>query len=359
VAQDAAKINVFLLPEEPGGALNIAAEDYSLAFGPGISSTAIEDLLSNRDRIEKSLKDNADRPTAAELKAFGTNIGRTLFSGALNDLYFAASARRIQITLCAADTRLKRVPWEYVVWPDVQEGPHSTRTFARIVPVSNGSARIPRSIKGSVIKILLIGADVLGRDRIPWGETKENLERIIGARVQGPNEARISIEIVEGATRATVRDALGKEPYDIVHFIGHGRPDGIFLRGKGEQAGIVLPTAAFSQMAVEADPALVILSACDTALIDDVAPLGTIAETLVRSGIPAVVANQMPISVGSIADFTGALYRSLLVEGNIDVAVNKGRMELVKEIEALKWAAVEWGIPVLYRRPGCSQLFTP
>ncbi len=88
-------------------------------------------------------------------------------------------------------------------------------------------------------------------------------------------------------------------------------------------------------------------------------PLGTIAEALVRSGVPAVVANQMPISVSSIADFTGALYRSLLTDGNIDVAVNKGRIALVKEIEAFKFAAVEWGIPVPYRRPGCSQLFIP
>lgn len=356
---DAARINVFLLPESQGGAIPVAAEDFALAYGPDIAPQTLKGLVDERNRIEKSLTDDAERPTTAQLKAFGVDLGRTLFSGPVNDLYFAASNRNIQITLCTADTQLKQVPWEFVVWPDVNEGPHPKRTFARSVPVANGSERTPRSIGGSQIAVLVIGADVLGRERIPWNETKENLERIIGARMEGPAATRITMDLVEGATKKSVRQALEAKHYDIVHFIGHGRPDGIFLRGEGQQAGVVLSTAAFSQMVSDADPALVILSACDTALIQDVQPLGTIAETLVRSGVPAVVANQMPISVSSIADFTGALYRSLLTDGNIDVAVNKGRMALVKEIEALKFAAVEWGIPVLYRRPGCSQLFNP
>ncbi|WP_197087456.1 CHAT domain-containing protein [Bradyrhizobium sp. LTSP857] len=316
-------------------------------------------MIDKRDQLEKSLTDDADRPTVAELKAFGVVLGKTLFSGSVNELFYAASRRHIQITLCTSDTRLKQVPWEYIVWPDVNEGPHARRTFARSVPVSNGEERKAKSISNSLIAVLVIGADVLGRERIPWNETKENLERIIGARMQGLSTARITMELVEGATRKTVRDALEQKPYDIVHFIGHGRPDGIFLRGEGQQRGVVLPTDAFSKMISDAEPALVILSACDTALIKDVQPLGTIAETLVRSGVPAVVANQLPISVSSIADFTGALYRSLLTDGNIDVAVNKGRIALVKEMEGLRSAPIEWGIPVLYRRPGCSQLFTP
>jgi hypothetical protein len=357
MASSAVKINLFLLPGEAGGATNIAAEEHSLAYGKHIPPKTIDDLIADRDRIERSLKDDEERPTAAQLKEFGVDLSRMLFPGDVKSLYFAASKRRIQITLCTTDTRLKQIPWEYVVWPDVEEGPHVTRTFARCVPVPNGSERTPKSISGSDIKVLLIGADVLGRDRIPWNETKENLERILGERL-GASAARISLKMVEGATQKSVEEALDGKNYDIVHFIGHGRPDGIFLRGE-DQKGVVLPTASFSQMVVEADPALVILSACETGMIEDIAPLGTIAEALVKSGVPAVVANQMPINVRSIADFTGALYRSLLAEGNIDFAVNKGRMELVKRIEALKWAAVEWGIPVLYRRPGCSQLFTP
>ncbi|MGY8666212.1 CHAT domain-containing protein [Bradyrhizobium sp. UFLA05-109] len=359
MALDAAKINVFLLAEKQGGALPVAADDYSLAYGPDILSQALTDLISIREKIEKSLTDDAERPTTAQLKEFGIELSRTLFSGSVNDLYYAASRRPIQITLCTADTRLKQVPWEFIVWPDVDEGPHGRRTFARSVPVVNGEPHAPKSISGSPISVLVIGADVLGRERIPWNETKENLERIIGARMQGLNAARITLDLVEGATRKSVRSALEQKSYDIVHFIGHGRPDGLFLRGEGQQGGVVLATGEFSKMIMDAEPALVILSACDTALIKDVQPLGTIAETLVRSGVPAVVANQMPISVSSIADFTGALYRSLLTDGNIDVAVNKGRIALVKEIEAFKFAAVEWGIPVLYRRPGCSQLFIP
>ena len=46
------------------------------------------------------------------------------------------------------------------------------------------------------------------------------------------------------------------------------------------------------------------------------------------------------------------------MDGNIDNAVNMGRIELVAAIAEVDVAAVEWGIPVLYRRPGCSDLFS-
>jgi hypothetical protein len=72
-----------------------------------------------------------------------------------------------------------------------------------------------------------------------------------------------------------------------------------------------------------------------------------------------VVANQMPITVTAIADFSAGLYRSLLTEGNIDAAVNRGRIELVSALAAANTPAVEFGIPVLYRRAGCSQIFAP
>jgi hypothetical protein len=117
VPQDTFKINLFLLPEATGGAIPWAAEDYCLAFGPPISADDITYLVQNRDRIEKSLKNSAERPPASELNQFGNRIASALFAGSVGDLYSAAGARPIQTTLCATDTGLKKVPWEYVIWP--------------------------------------------------------------------------------------------------------------------------------------------------------------------------------------------------------------------------------------------------
>jgi hypothetical protein len=353
-------INLILLPQAAGaGAIHIAVEDFGFAFAPETTAQVIKNLLDERDRIEKSLKDNADRPTAAQLKQYGRRIADALLpEGDVSNLYYGVSSGRIQITLTTADKGLKRVPWEYLVWPDVREGPHANRSLARLVPTSIGGRPAPRPLSARHLRVLLIGADVLGLDRIPWDETKARLEEVFGERLDSSAGAsRVRIDMVEGATRTSLKDALQDAHYDIVHFVGHGRPDGILLRGHGNPSGNVLPTQAFCGLLSDRSPALVILSACETANVSDVEPLGTIAESIVMSGVPAVVANQMPISVSVIADFSAALYRSLLGDGNIDCAVNKGRIEVVAALATVNTAAVEWGIPVLYRRAGCSQLF--
>jgi CHAT domain len=360
VAQSVSNLNVVLVPQAGGGALLVAVEDFALAFAPVAANAAIVDLITTRDQIEQSLRDNADRPTQNQLKQYGRKIASVLLAGDVSDLYRAVSNGRIQVTLNMDDQSLKRVPWEYLLWPGLPYGPHTERTIARIVPLARGSRPEPRKLNGGAINVLLIGADVLGLDPIPWDETKSNLERIFGERLRlGATAARVQMTPLEGATRASLRQALTGQKYDIVHFIGHGQPSGVFLRGRDGQQREMMTTEAFIAMLGDTSPVLVILSACDTARIADIQPLGTIAEELVAADIPAVVANQMPITVTAIADFSVGLYRSLLSEGNIDVAVNRGRIELVAALAAANTPAVEWGIPVLYRRSGCSQIFAP
>jgi hypothetical protein len=360
VVQSVSNLNVVLLPQPGGGVLLVAVEDFALAFGPSTAAAAIAGLIATRDLIEQSLRDNADRPTQKQLKQYGGEIANVLLAGDMSNLYSAVSNGRVQITLNMDDQTLKRVPWEYLLWPGLPYGPQLDRTIARIVPMARGSRPEQRKLNGGPLKVLLIGADVLGLDPIPWDETKSNLERIFGERLRvGATAARVQMTLLEGATRASLRQALTGQKYDIVHFIGHGEANGVYLRGREGQPRELMPTDGFIAMLADTSPALVILSACDTANIASIQPLGTIAEGLVAADILAVVANQMPITVTAIADFSAGLYRSLLSDGNVDVAVNRGRIELVAALSAANTPAVEWGIPVLYRRSGCSQIFAP
>jgi hypothetical protein len=360
VAQSASKLNIVLLPQPGGDAIFVAVEDFALAFGPVAAQATIGALIATRNQIEQSLRDNTDRPTQSQLKQYGHQMAKVLLAGNVGLLYWAVSSGPVQVSLNMDDETLKRVPWKYLLWPGLQYGPQGERTIARIVPMARGSRPEPRKLNGNPLKVLLISADVLGLDPIPWDETKANLERIFGERLRLGNTAtRVQMTVVEGATRASLRKALAGQKHDIVHFIGHGVAEGIYLRGRGGQDRELMTAEIFIAMLADTKPALIILSACDTANIANIEPLGTIAEGLVAAEVPAVVANQMPITVSAIADFIAGLYRSLLSEGNIDVAVSRGRMELVAALAAANTEAVEWGIPVLYRRAGCSQLFVP
>jgi CHAT domain len=357
VAQNISNLNVVLLPQPGGGVLLVAVEDFALAFGT--TAAAIADLVATRDLIEQSLRDNAERPMQTQLKQYGGNLAGVLLAGDVISLYRAVSNGRVQVTLNMDDQNLKRVPWEYLLWPGLPYGPQVDRTIARIVPMARGSRPAPRKLDGGPLNVLLIGADVFGLAPIPWDETKSNLERIFGERLRvGASAARVKMELLEATTRTSLRQALTGQKYDIVHFIGHGEANGVYLRGRDGQREL-MPTEAFIAALADTTPALVILSACDTASMASIQPLGTVAEGLVGADVLAVVANQMPITTTAIADFSAGLYRSLLSEGNIDVAVNRGRIELVAALAGANTSAVEWGVPVLYRRAGCSQLFTP
>jgi len=84
-----------------------------------------------------------------------------------------------------------------------------------------------------------------------------------------------------------------------------------------------------------------------------------VAEALVSNGIPAVVANLLPVPETSVASFVGAMYAQLLNTGDIDLAVNSARLKLSIELDVPPDATLEWGIPTLYRHIAGSKVFEP
>lgn len=349
---------MIVLANSDGGFSNLGHEEYSLAFGTAFNQQTMEKLLAKRDAIEQSLLDNANRPTPAELAQYGTEIADALLSGDVGPLYMVLGVDRVEITIAADTPDSKKVPWEYILWPDVKQAPHPARSIARVVAVANAAPHTPSKRKASKIKVLLIGADIIDGVAIPWDETKAILERIFGLRTSAiVGRAEVEFTMVEGVTKQGFFDAVEAQAFDVIHFIGHGQADGLFLKGSEGKGTDFLPKDALSSQMAVVRPSLLLLSACNTAAPANGQAYDNLAEGLVNSGVPAVVAHQLPINVRAIAEFSGALYKSLLTTGNIDAAVNAGRIELVKQLSGGNSASVEWGIPVLYRRPGCSQLF--
>jgi CHAT domain-containing protein len=104
---------------------------------------------------------------------------------------------------------------------------------------------------------------------------------------------------------------------------------------------------------------LAVLSACSTGAGNFADNFSVLAETLVRRGFPAVVANQLPLPDETAAIFAEGLYGELLKSGDIDKAVSEGRVALFTQLNNGASAVLEWGIPTLHRRLGTSQLFQP
>lgn len=90
------------------------------------------------------------------------------------------------------------------------------------------------------------------------------------------------------------------------------------------------------------DLGLVVLSACRSSHLGGEHVFGSTAPALIQSGIPAVVAMQLPITVESAAAFMAGFYKALARFESLPAAVNAGRQAIME--------TDEWFIPTLYLR---------
>jgi CHAT domain-containing protein len=339
--------------------VGIARRGGDLAVATLPTGAELQALSAFRQRIDHALRRaRAERPQAAELIAFGQQLFQFCIRDDLARLYHRLPDSLVRLHIHANRPDLQALPWEYFQEPAQAPGPKRDRTVVRIVPTIGLTPLVPRPF-GSSIRVLFVSADPLDQEGVSWPDVKASIERAFTARIPD----RFDITAIEGASQDALTDAVAQHPFDIFHFSGHGEVVG----GKGHL--VLLDRRTKKSARISADSLavmlggkniqLAVLSACETASGDFASGFAVIAETLVRAGIPAVVANQFPVPDKTVATFVGALYRELLRTGDIDRATSEGRIKLAND-PALQGATVlEWGIPTLYRRLLASQLFQP
>jgi len=353
-----AKIDLIIHRGDADCMIHSARTETNIALAPNTAHFNLAPLIDARAKIEASFK-GGNKLAPTELNNIGEKIAEILFAGGVRQLYDGtANGTSVQLSLCACDAQLKAIPWEFVVWPDLKTAPHEKRSICRLVEGTTTKALPPLKLS-SGIRIILVVSQPTDQPAVEWIETQKILDTQIAAYMPTVGAKKMQFLLCEASSPDTVRSEVRAFDPHIVHFIGHGQPNGLVFTKHQTQTS--MPVSAHMVHAVLASQStrLIILSACDTANVgNNITPLVSIAERVVRAGVPAVVANQMPISLRSIHTFCGALYGELLREGNIDWAVNAGRLAMGVAFDNYNIAAVEWGVPVLYRRPGCSQLFT-
>ncbi len=338
--------------------IHSARTNFTVALAPITSKVAIAPLHAARDRIEGSLV-GGEKLQPADLEAIGTALSEVLFAGPVRQLYdAAANGSAVQLSLCVSDPALKGIPWEFLMWPDLNAAPHRARSVCRLVTATH-SRPLPNLNLDGGVRIMLVVSQPTDQAEVEWVETSKSLETLIAATTPEVGAKEMQFKICEAADTASVTAAVQNFDPHVVHFIGHGAPDALVFTKHLTNRSQHLSAAKVHSVLSSKSTRLVVLSACDTGNVGTaIQPLIPIAERLVQAGVPAVVANQMPISLRSIHTFCGSLYGELLKSGNIDWAVNAGRIAMGVAFDRSGVAAVEWGVPVLYRRPGCSQLFT-
>jgi hypothetical protein len=182
---------------------------------------------------------------------------------------------------------------------------------------------------------------------------REALADIPVAALAGPGKVT-----AKGLTAALRDGHDGQEQFDILYLVAHGvmvdgepwlfleDDDGAIKRERGADLA-----QQISELAVA--PRLAILASCESAgsggLSSDGAPLAALGPRLARAGVPAVIAMQGKVSLTTAAAFTGAFFRQLQKDGQIDAAVAVARGELREAPDA-------W-MPVLFMRLRSGQIW--
>jgi len=156
---------------------------------------------------------------------------------------------------------------------------------------------------------------------------------------------------LEGLQRALVR-----ETFHILHYMGHGMFDaehgGALLFTDRAGRGVPVTSTDLGVMLHDhTSLRLAVLNACEAGRTDPADPFAGVADTLMRRGIPAVVAMQFDVSDEAAVKFAPALYGALAAGRPVDAAVAEAR----KAIYTVN--RVEWATPVLYLRADNAVLF--
>jgi len=297
-------------------------------------------------------------PEEQTIQEFGRALFNALLVGEVGTHYRVSwrEARRqnkgLRVKLHVRPPELSSLPWEFVYDPKHSYLGLSSRT--PLVRYPDVPHPIERLTVTPPLRILGMVASPQGLPQLDVGHEK----RLVEEAVRGL-QARSLVELtwLEGQTWRHLQRAMRRGPWHVFHFIGHGGFD-----PETEEGAIALSDEqgrkhllGASDLALLLDDhyflRLVFLNSCEGARGSPRDSFSSTAATLVRSGIPAVVAMQYEITDRSAIEFSRSFYDAVADGLPIDAAVAEART-------AVKMgSALEWGTPVLYMRSEDGLIF--
>jgi len=276
-----------------------------------------------------------------------------------------ASPEPRRLTIATRDPALLRLPWELLT--------DDAGSLAQRLSVRR-QLEEPKEVKPVLaqlpLRILYIVSRPSGAGFIdPRLTAKALLDALepLGANVRVDFCRPPTVERME--EMLSIRQEAG-DPYDIVHFDGHGN------FSQEEQVGVLYfeePAVAFGRAA--ADPVsaidlgdllasysirLVLLEACRTATVSPTTVFGSVAPSLIDAGVGSVLAMSHTVHVEATRVLMDCFYRELVQGATIDEAVSAARKAL--RDNPSRWLKAgpdgrtielqDWFLPHLYYRAG-------
>jgi bifunctional DNase/RNase len=335
-----------------------AGDGQSVRFAPPFTDLELENFLLKMS-VFRARTRRVESPPVVAAKEMGGRLFDAVFTGPVQECLRRSidqaereqAALRIRLRL-ADCPELSDLPWEFLYDSREDWFPAlSERTpVVRYVQLPTQ----PRAIDVTLpLRILVIRSEPTDCQPLDleseWAQTGAALRELTNAGL-------LTITELAASTLGELRRALLQDTYHVLHYMGHGafdeRRGGALLFT--DKAGRSVPVTSGDLGVMLRDHTsmrLAVLNACEAGRTDPADPFAGIADTLVRRGIPAVVAMQFAVSDNAAIEFAPALYGALVTGRPIDASVAEAR----KAIYTV--SPLEWATPVLYLRADDARLF--
>ena len=338
----------------------------------------VELILRLENAVLSSIGDRRGRSSRGEaiLKDFGRRVFNVIFRetpeiayqfrSSLNMIANDPTYEGLRVKLRIDSPELTQWPWEYV-YDESKKNYLCLRErspLVRFLEVNEPSGQL--EVDGTL--------NILGMIANPGGEwttlDTERERKIIDDAI-GPLQAegKVNFRWVPGETVDHLLDAIQKDAWHVFHFIGHGgiyeydeddpmtgppgeRDTGFIVLSDGAGGSVEISARNLKNILQGQSLRLVVLNCCEGAKGGKKDAFSSTGASLVRSGIPAVVAMQFPISNVAATQFANGFYKSLSKNDSLEKAITWARVRMSHT------SNMEWGIPVLFTRISSGRLFT-
>lgn len=300
-------------------------------------------------------------PEESTVRDFGAALYDSIFTGEVRSIFEASqrtaadAGHGLRLRLRIQSPSLAALPWEYLF--DKRLGDYvalATDTpLVRHLPLT--SAAEPLAIRPPlrVLGMIASPANLAPIDvRAERATVETALRGLIGRGI-------VDLQWVQGQGWRDLRQRIRDEPWHVVHFMGHGSFDPVSREGQlyfadeNRQADSLTATEFNRVLAGNKALRLVLLNACQGAESDDLDIFSSTAATLVRGGVPAVIAMQYEITDAAATEFARSFYEALVDGLPVDAAVDEARRAISVSVPN----SLEWGIPVLFMRSPDGRIF--
>lgn len=322
---------------------------YRSRLGEGTFTQGIDDDFW-RTAVAQ-LFDPAQSVGSQRLMEIGGQLYDHLMQGAIRDLWISArsdldagTVPGIRLRLAIQPPAVASLPWEALCDRDRNE-PFAASGRTPLVRVENLFRHVgaSRPLRTHPPMKLLVAAPTDPTGQIDAEYEIGEIERV--AATLGAN----LLQVVSFSGRFDVvelrREIESQQP-DILHLIGHGKPEAILLWKQDEPAWA--PANALRVVLQRTSSIkLVVLNVCLAGRVSERAPFTTVGPQILQAGVPAVVAMQFEVLEREAAHFASYLYEELIAgpaPGAIDAAVGYARSNLY----ALDPDSFGFGAPVLW-----------